>query len=82
MHYGYLIQSETDPAKRYVGFTDDLKPRLSDHNEGKARHILAQRSWHLVTYLGFSDRGRALAFERYRKVGPGHAFARRHFWNL
>ena len=81
MHYVYLIESETEPAKRYVGFSDDLKQRLADHNSGKSKDTLAGRPWRLVTYLGFGDRAKALAFERHLKIGSGHAFARRHLWD-
>jgi predicted GIY-YIG superfamily endonuclease len=80
MHYVYLIECESDPTKRYVGFTDDLKQRLRDHNAGKSKHTAGLGPWLLVTYVGFRDRDKALGFERYLKVGSGHAFARRHFW--
>jgi predicted GIY-YIG superfamily endonuclease len=82
MHYVYLLVSEKDPTKRYVGFTDDLKQRLATRNDGKSKHTLADRPWCLVTYyVAFRDHGKALAFERYLKAGSGHAFAQRHFWN-
>ncbi|MBI5770276.1 MAG: GIY-YIG nuclease family protein [Verrucomicrobia bacterium] len=81
MHYVYLIESERDTTKRYVGFTDDMKQRLADHNAGKSKHTSAHRPWRLETYVGFRNREWALAFERYLKIGSGHAFARRHFWN-
>jgi len=80
MHYVYLIQSEKDPTERYVGFTNDLKQRLSDHNAGLSKHTSEHRPWGLVTYLGFRDAKRAQNFEKYLKVGSGHAFARRHLW--
>jgi putative endonuclease len=80
MHYVYLIESEKDPAKRYIGFTDDLKQRLLDHNAGKSKHTLTHRPWVLVNYMAFRSREKALAFEKYLKVGSGHAFARRHLW--
>ena len=81
MHYVYLLESETDPTKRYVGFTDDLKQRLADHNAGKSKYTLSDRPWRLITYTAFVDREKALVFERYLKIGSGHAFARRHFWS-
>jgi hypothetical protein len=31
-------------------------------------------------YTAFADETAARAFERYLKVGSGHAFANRHFW--
>ena len=79
MHYVYLLESVSDPNKRYVGFTADLRKRLDDHNAGRSEHTFVGRPWRLVSYTGFSDRKKALAFERYLKAGSGHAFARRHF---
>ena len=80
MHYVYLIESERDPTERYIGFTDDLKQRLSDHNDGKSKHTSGRGPWLLVTYVGFRNRDKAHDFERYLKAGSGHAFARRHLW--
>ena len=81
MHYVYLIESKRDRSKRYVGFSDDLKPRLADHNAGKSKHTLDDRPWKLVTYTAFRSREKAMEFERYLKIGSGHAFARRHLWH-
>ena len=75
MHYVYLLQSESDPTKRYVGFTEDLKKRLTDHNSGKSKYTARHRPWKLVTYLAFSDRVKATEFERYLKTASGIAFA-------
>ena len=80
MHYVYLIRSINNPDRRYVGLTDDLRKRLSDHNGGRSVHTAGDRPWELVVYTAFADLGSARKFERYLKIGSGHAFARRHFW--
>jgi predicted GIY-YIG superfamily endonuclease len=80
MHYVYLIKSIKNQSQRYVGVTEDLKQRLVDHNAGRSVHTAISRPWKLVVYVAFADKAKALAFERYLKVGSGHAFARRHFW--
>ena len=80
MHYVYLLQSERFPDKRYVGITSDLKKRLIDHNSGKSPHTSRYFPWRLVTYVAFSDKRKAEAFERYLKSGSGHAFANRRLW--
>ena len=79
MHYVYLIESSG--GNRYVGFTTDLRQRLLDHNEGRLRNTARYRPWRLITYLGFSSKKQALAFEHYVKSGSGHAFARKHLWS-
>lgn len=80
MYYVYLLKSVSDPTRRYVGFSTDLRQRLSDHNAGKLATTAKNRPWNLVTYLGFSSKGQALAFEAYMKSGSGHAFAKRRLW--
>ena len=82
MHYVYLLQSLRDPSKRYIGVTSDLKARLDSHNAGRSLHTSKHRPWQVVTYIGFSDRTQAEAFEIYLKSGSGHAFARKRLWPL
>ncbi len=80
MHYVYLLQSIDRPRQRYVGSTQNLRQRFKEHNEGKSIHTGRHRAWRLVTYIAFTDETKAREFERYLKVGSGHAFARRHLW--
>ena len=80
MHYVYLIESESAARVRYVGYTDDLTRRLADHNTGKNVSTAAHRPWRLQTYLAFSTKAHALAFEHYLKSGSGHAFAQKRLW--
>jgi putative endonuclease len=67
-------------GQRYAGVTSDLKRRLADHNAGKSSHTSKYAPWKLVTYVAFSDRQKAEAFEHYLKSGSGHAFAKKRLW--
>lgn len=80
MTYVYLLRSIAVPGQRYIGKTDDLKRRLAEHNSGKSIHTRKYAPWRLVVGIAFADDRKALAFERYLKIGSGHAFADRHFW--
>jgi predicted GIY-YIG superfamily endonuclease len=80
MFYVYLLESLSVPAQRYVGFTTDLRQRFDDHNTGQSPHTAKFKPWRLVTYIAFSDRTNAEAFERYLKSGSGHAFAKKRLW--
>jgi hypothetical protein len=40
VYYVYLLQSVTDPNRRYTGFTRDLRPRLAAHNAGQICPLL------------------------------------------
>jgi putative endonuclease len=80
MHYVYLIESTSSEGKRYIGYTDNLRQRIADHNSGKNVSTTAHRPWRLRTYLAFSTKDQALAFEHYLKSGSGHAFAHKRLW--
>jgi predicted GIY-YIG superfamily endonuclease len=67
------------PVEKYVGYTNDLKTRIGDHNSGKSPHTAKYRPWNLVCYHAFADEQRAIAFEKYLKTGSGREFRRRHF---
>ena len=38
MYYVYILRSLKD-ERHYIGYTDDLKRRLEDHNRGKSKSI-------------------------------------------
>jgi putative endonuclease len=77
MKYVYFLRSINHPDQNYVGLTDDLRARLEVHNSGGSPHTSKYKPWQLVTYLGFSDEAKAVAFERYMKTGSGRAFAKK-----
>jgi putative endonuclease len=80
LYYVYLIESVAVQGERYLGMTSDLKQRLHEHNAGKSLHTSKFKPWKLTTYIAFTDRAKAEAFERYLKSGSGHAFARKRLW--
>jgi predicted GIY-YIG superfamily endonuclease len=67
------------PAETYIGLTNDLRARMAAHNNGQAKHTSKFKPWRLVTYLGFSNPEKAVAFERYMKSSSGRAFAKKRF---
>ena len=80
MYYVYLLESLSEQNQRYVGVTADLKQRLHEHNSGRSIHTSKFKPWRLATYIAFTDRTKAEAFERYLKSGSGHAFAKKRLW--
>ena len=80
MFHVYVLRSEKDPKQTYIGFTEDLRKRLVEHNDGKSTHTNKYKPWRVVAYFAFAVRARALAFEKYLKSGSGRAFAKGHFW--
>jgi len=80
MFYVYLLRSIPNPEQTYVGFTEDLKARLTSHNHGQSPHTAKFKPWELITYLSFKNRSTALAFEKYLKSHSGKAFASKRLW--
>ena len=80
MYYVYLLESIPGPNRHYVGFTENLRQRLVAHNEGKLPTTAPHCPWRVMTYVAFSSKKQALAFEKYLKSGSGHAFAKKRLW--
>ena len=78
--YVYLIQSISEPKRRYVGMTADLTRRMEEHNQGECFSTHEHRPWKVVTFIKFASPKRAEEFEAYLKHGSGHTFAKRHLW--
>jgi len=79
MFYVYLLRSIPNPDQTYIGFTEDLKARLTAHNYGQSPHTSKYKPWNLITYLAFNDKDRAVSFEKYLKSHSGKAFANKRF---
>jgi predicted GIY-YIG superfamily endonuclease len=75
----YVLGSESQPGRYYIGLTSDLGARLAAHNRGESAYTAAGYPWRVVVALVFADPERARAFERYLKSGSGREFAERHF---
>jgi putative endonuclease len=75
----YLLRSDRNPRRHYVGLTSDISSRLQWHNAGQNDHTARDRPWHVLVLIEFKNAEPAFAFERYLKSGSGRAFAKRHF---
>ena len=75
----YMLRSESNPDRYYVGIAGDLDDRLTRHNAGEVLHTSKYLPWKLVTYVAFSDEAKAFAFEKYLKSASGRAFAKKRF---
>ena len=75
--YVYILQSESDADRFYVGLTDNLRARLKKHNKGDAPHTSKFRPWKIKTAIAFTDRERASRFESYLKTASGRAFTKK-----
>jgi putative endonuclease len=75
----YVIVSDRDPNRRYVGLTNDMVARLEWHNAGPCGYTIQHRPWRVLVTIEFPSESAAARFEKYLKSGSGRAFAKRHF---
>ncbi|MDY6950662.1 MAG: GIY-YIG nuclease family protein [Thermodesulfobacteriota bacterium] len=76
-YYVYILRSESDQNRFYVGSTRNLKTRLKEHNSGKNPHTAKAKPWKIKTAIAFDNRQKALDFERYLKTASGRALAKK-----
>lgn len=79
MHYVYIIQSINHPEKKYIGCTNNIKKRLSNHNSGTTPHTQKYKPWEIIICICFKNKDNAIEFERYLKSGSGRAFTKKRF---
>ncbi|MCA9392377.1 GIY-YIG nuclease family protein [candidate division WWE3 bacterium] len=70
-YYVYVLQSIKDKSL-YIGFTEDLKRRLNEHNSGKNISTKKSLPHKIIFYEAFLDKSDALNREKYLKSGWGH----------
>ena len=78
MEYVYLLKCSDNTI--YTGHTKDLDERAERHNKGENKYTKYRLPVKLIFYAAFSDKYKAIAFEKYLKSGSGRAFAKRHFY--
>ena len=78
MYYVYILKSTKRPGAIYIGYTSDLKSRISEHNSISNNHYSSKYApWELETYISFSEKVDAQKFELYLKSNSGKAFMRK-----
>ncbi len=54
MHYVYILKSKVDD-KLYIGETNDLRRRFTEHNNGKSLATAHRRPFELVYYEAYKS---------------------------
>lgn len=64
MYFVYmLIAKRSDKNISYVGYTNNLKTRITAHNKGKGAKFTRGNKWRLIYYEVFSNKTNALKRE-------------------
>lgn len=78
MYYVYILFN-SQIKEYYVGYSNDLKKRLTDHKHDKVQTTKNKGGYNLVWYCVFNSKHKALMFEKYLKSSSGYAFRKKHF---
>ena len=72
-HYVYVLKSLKD-QKRYIGLTNNIKVRLSQHNSGKVTATRNRIPLVLIYLEEYDNRTEAAQREKFLKSGKGREF--------
>jgi putative endonuclease len=72
MWYVYVLRSARD-KELYIGSTDDISKRLSQHNSGEIEATKDRVPLILEAFIAVKDQSKANKLESYFKTGSGKA---------
>jgi len=80
MYYNYVLKSKKD-GKRYIGFTNDLKKRLIEHNKGLNKSTKNRGPFEIIYYEACLNKKDALERESYLKTMWGNNYLNKRLFN-
>ena len=66
MFYTYVLKSSIN-GDIYIGYSDDLKRRLKEHNDGRVLSTKINKPWILIYYESYKDKRDATKREKQLK---------------
>ena len=66
-YYVYMLKLISKKSITYVGYTKDIKKRISLHNSGKGAKFTRGRKWKLIYKEKYSSKNKAILREYYIK---------------
>ena len=66
-YYVYMLKLKSNKPITYVGYTNNIKKRLSLHNSGKGAKFTRGRKWMLIYKEKFKSKKEAISREYYIK---------------
>ena len=66
-YYVYMLKLISKKSITYVGYTKDIKKRISLHNSGKGAKFTRGRKWKLIYKEKYLSKNKAISREYYIK---------------
>jgi len=76
MFYIYVLKSK-DYNELYIGYTNNLKKRLEEHNQGLSKSTVRYMPWKLIYYEACLNKNDAQRREKYLKTSQGRRLLKR-----
>ncbi len=73
MFYTYILRSKKN-GRFYTGYTNDLRKRFNEHNEGKSTYTKTRGPYELIYYDACLNEEDARSRELYLKSGRGKRY--------
>lgn len=73
MYYTYILRSRKS-GRFYTGYTNDLRKRFKEHNDGKSAYTKTRGPYELIYYEACLDEEDAKSREKYLKSGKGKRY--------
>lgn len=73
-YYVYFLESIEYSSKHYIGYTSDLKLRVTQHNQRQVTSTKKYAPWRIIYSEAYSNKSDALGREKFLKSGSG--------WNI
>ncbi|MBI3888365.1 GIY-YIG nuclease family protein [Candidatus Nomurabacteria bacterium] len=73
MFYTYVLKSKKD-GKMYTGYTDNLRRRFKEHNNGESIYTKGKGPFELIYYEACVEQKDARSRELYLKSGKGKRY--------
>ncbi len=80
MYYTYVLKSFKD-NKLYIGYTNDLRNRIKEHESGLVKSTKNRRPLKLIYYEACLNKYDAIKREKYFKTGFGRRFLKNRLEN-
>ena len=66
-YFVYMLKSKNSKPVTYVGYTNNIKKRITLHNTGKGAKFTRGRKWRLIYKEKYSTKKEAISREYYIK---------------
>ena len=76
MYFVYVLKSKKD-YNLYVGYTNNVRRRVEEHNSGKVRITKYRRPFKLIYLEGYLNQKDATSREKFFKTGWGRTHLKR-----